>query len=599
MRAMRNPGAALVAPALLLAALPTAVLPALVVALAAAAARVVVVVVAGAALLAGLACTRSGAPAAKKRSITIGITQEPDTLWMPMKQMNASEHIGRPGALSLTVFDERWQLVPQAAVEIPTLENGGLELFEEAAATRMRATWRLKDGLFWADGQPVTADDFVFTWQLYKDDRLEIVDRTVSDRVLQMEAPDPRTLIVTFSEPYAYYAVFRNHEVLPRHLVEPIWKAKGAGLKEDRFGTVPVLGGAFTIAEWVPGSHIVARRNPHAVTFKPKLDEIVWRIIPQTTTLEANLLSGSIDAISVIGLTFDQALALEKRLPERFELRITEALHLEHIDLNLENPILKDRRVREALLWAADRQAVVDTLFGGRLEVAHAGEPARSVYYNPEVPRRTFDPARARALLEEAGWLPGAGGVRQKDGTPLRLTLTTTSGDKVRELVEEILVASWRSVGIDVVVQNQPAKILFGDTMRHRKFDGMVMFTWSKDPVQINEALWRCDQIPREDNGWRGQNFPGYCNPSLDVILKAMTRELDVQKRQKLGRELERILADDLPMLPLYFRAELSVVPRGFVGWRPTGLLQSMAWNAHEWEWPEVAGHAAPPAGAP
>lgn len=543
-----------------------------------------------------LACRPTTAsPPVRKRSITIGVTQEPDTLWMPMKQMNVSEHIGRPGALSLTVFDEKWRLVPQAAVEIPTRENGGVVLFDDAGVTRMRVTWKLKDGLYWADGAPVTADDFVFTWRLYQDDRLEIVDRTVSDRVLSMEAPDPRTLVVTFREPYAYYAVFRNHEVVPRHLVEPIWKAKGAALKEDRFGTVPILGGAFTIAEWVPGSHIVARRNPHAVTLRPKLDEIIWRFLPQTSTLEANLLAGSIDAIGVVGLTFDQALSLEKRLPSRFELRVDDAMHLEHIALNLDNPILQDLRVREALLVAADRQAVVDKLFGGRLAVAHAGEPVRSIYFNPNVPRRMFDPTRARTLLDEAGWIPGPDGVRMKDGKPLRLTLMSTAGDKVRELVEEILVGSWRSVGIDVVVQNQPAKILFGDTIRHRKFEGMVMFTWSKDPVQINESLWRCDQVPREENGWKGQNYPGYCNPAADAILKAMVGELDEEKRAKLGRELELLLAQDLPMLPLYFRAEISVIPKGFQGWRPTGLLESMAWNAHEWDWPESTGAGTSP----
>lgn len=544
-------------------------------------------------VVAGASCTRSPPAALRKQSITIGMTQEPDTLWMPMKQMNVSEHIGRPGALSLTVFNEKWQLIPWAAAAIPTIANGGVAL---AADGRMRVTWTLRDGLFWADGVPVTAADFVFTWQLYRDDRLEIVDRTLTDRVVSMEAKDARTLVVTFDQPYAYYAVPRNHEVLPRHLVEPIWQAKGAGLKDDRFGTLPVLGGAFTIKEWVPGSHITAMRNPYAVAFKPKLDEITWRIIPQTSTLEANLLSGSIDAIGVIGLTFDQALALEKRLPDRFEIRFDRGMHFEHIDLNLDNPILQDRRVRLALLLAADRQSVVDKLFGGRLEVAHSTEPPGSMYFNPDVPRRGFDPEQARALLDQAGWLVGDDGVRVKDGAPMTLVMATTAGDKLRELVEEILVGSWRSVGIEVVVQNQPAKLLFGDTLRHRKLSGMAMFTWSKDPLQVNESFWRCDQIPREANGFKGQNYPGYCNPAADALLSAMARELDDDQRAKLGRALEAILAEDLPQLPLYFRAEISVVPKGFQGWKPTGLLAPMGWNAHEWDY---AAPSPPPAGAP
>ena len=509
-----------------------------------------------------LACTK----VSDHKSITIGITQEPDTLWMPMKQMNASEHVGRPGALSLTIFDEQWRLIPWSAVSIPKPEL--------LADGRMRVVWTLRDGLFWADGVPVTADDFVFTYELYRDNALEIVDRTVTDRVASMKALDAKTLEVIFAEPYAYYAAFRNHEVLPRHLVEPLWKAKGSALKQDAFGTKPVLGGAFTISEWSPGSFITATRNPYAVAMKPKLDRIVWRIIPDTATLEANLLSGSIDAISVIGLPFDQALELQKRLPERFEMRFTDALNLEHIELNLDNPVLKDKRVREALLLAIDRQKLVDTLFAGKQPVAWSGEPERSRFYNPLAAKHAYDPQKARALLDEAGL------------KRVSLTLASTAGDKTRELVEEVLVSQWKAVGVDVTVQNQPAKVLFGDTIRHRKFTGMVMFTWTKDPLQINEALWRCDQIPREDNGYKGMNYPGYCNPAVDALLAKMVRELDDNKRDALGKEIVAAINDDLPILPLYFRQDVSVIPRGFQGWRPTGLLESMAWNAQEWAWP-------------
>lgn len=537
--------------------------------------------------LAAPACRRE-APAPiqqQKNRLVVGITQEPDTLWMPMKQMNVSEHIGRPGALSLTVFDEHWRLIAQSAEVIPTVDNGGVQLFDDGGKRRMRVTWRLKDGLFWADGRPVTADDFVFTWRLYQDPGIEIVDRTIAERVLDMAAPDARTLVVTWHEPYAYYAVFRNHEVLPRHLVEPELARLGAKLKESRYGAAPTLGGAFTIKEWVPGSHVVAVKNPHARP-PPLLDEIVWRIIPETTTLEANLLAGSIDAISVVGLTFDQALAFAARNDPRFEVVFTRALHWEHLDVNLDNPLLADRRIREALLLALDRQGLVAAVFGGKLEVAHGTRPAGTAYHNPALPARAQDAARAAALLDEAGFTMGADGVRAKGGQALRFTLATTAGDKLREQVAQVLVAQWRAVGVDVAVDLQPAKILFGDTMRHRKFTGLAMFTWSLDPIQVNEAFWRCDQIPREDNGWRGQNFPGFCDARADDLLARIATELDDDKRAALARELELVLATELPQLPLYFRTEVSVIPKGFRGWRPVGLLQSQAWNAAEWAWP-------------
>ena len=149
---------------------------------------VVVLLVCASLVGAAASCKRSpagtGPNGAGKKNIVIGVTQEPDTLWMPMKQMNISEHIGRPGALTLTVFDDKWNLIPWAAESIPTVENKGVELLSDG---RMRVTWTLKPGLFWADGVAVTADDFVFTQKLYEDPRLEIVDRTLSDRVVAME----------------------------------------------------------------------------------------------------------------------------------------------------------------------------------------------------------------------------------------------------------------------------------------------------------------------------------------------------------------------------------------------------------------------------
>lgn len=522
--------------------------------------------------------TTAGAatPAPKKR-VVVGITQEPDTLFMPFKEMNAAEHIGRPGALMLTAFDERWQLMPQAAEAIPTMENGGV--VKNADGT-MTVTWRLKEGLAWADGVAVSADDFVFGWQVMTDPDLEVIDRATALRVKQMHAPDARTLVVTWAAPYAYYAYFRNHEPLPKHLLGPVHAKDKRALGRGDTGTRPVLGGAFTVAEWVPQSHIRLRKNPHALAMKSVLDEIVWKVIPQTQTMEAAFLSGAVDVISVIGFTFDQARDFAARHPEAVT-HFTPALMIEHIDLNLDHPGLQDRRVRQALVHALDRETLVQQLFGGRQPVAHASEPDDND--DPGVVRYAFDPARARALLDEAGFVVGEDGVRRKGDAVLRFTLHSTAGDRLREQVEQLLVGWWKAVGVDVAIQNQPAKLLFGETIRRRKFDGMVMFTWTKEPNKIDETYWRCDQKPTEQNAWQGRNYPGFCDARVDALLDEASRTVDDTQRRALHRQIARILSEEVPMIPLYDRVDVSVTPKGFVGWRPTGLLQSVAWNAHEW----------------
>ena len=525
----------------------------------------------------------------RKKSLTIGIAQEPDSLFIPFKQMMASEEIVRAGIYTLTYFDENRKLIPWAAQEIPSLKNGLLKLYTENGAPKMRTTWRIRNDFFWPDGRPLTAEDFVFTNKLYQDPKQEILDRTVVELIQNMSAqgPDKKTLVVTWKQPYAYYHNYSQHEALPKHLIEPLYNQAPDQLKKSRFGQIPALAGAFTLREWSPGSHIIALRNPHAPkALAPWFDEIIWRIIPQTNTLEANLVSGSLDAISPTGLSLDQALKFEERHKDRFDFYYVEGLVWEHIDFNLDNIILKDKRVRRALAYASDRQGIATALFLGRQPMAHGTEPVKSLYYNNNITKYDFNPAKARELLDQAGWILNSDkAIREKDGKPLMLTLMTTSGDKTRERVEQLLQQQWLDVGIDIRIKNEPAKVFFGETMHKRKFEALAMYSWIKDPLKISDSLWRCDNIPSEANNFQGQNMPGFCNEKADKMLKQAARELDEQKRIKIGQDFEALFAEELPALPLYFRMEVSITQKGLKNWKPTGMLQPVTWNAHEWQW--------------
>jgi peptide/nickel transport system substrate-binding protein len=520
--------------------------------------------------------------------LTIGIAQEPDSLFIPFKEMMASEQVVRVTPYTLTIFDEDWKLKPWAAKEIPTVENGLLELYEEGGVQKMRTTWNLRDEFNWPDGTPLTAHDFVFTHELWSDPEQEIIDRTTTEKIASMVAKDDKTLVITWKERYAYYHNYRNHEAVPKHLVEPIYRRDGAGLKKHAFGTKPALAGSYTVKEWIPGSHVTVVKNPAAKGFLvPKIEQITWRIIPQTNTLEANLVSGSIDAIAPGWLTFDQGLELAKRLDkEQFDVEFSSGLVWEHIDFNLDNEILKDVRVRHSLAHGADRDTISKELFEGKQEVAHSTEPTRSSYHNPNTVKYEYNPDKARKLLEEAGWkLPEGKDIREKDGKKLKLEFMTTAGNRTREQVQVLLQSQWRRIGAEITIRNQPAKVFFGETLRHRKYGGMAMYAWVKDPVSLSDTLWRCDYIPRKENNFQGQNQPGYCNKEVDEILKAASMELDDAKRFEMGRKVEEYLAKDLPALPMFFRVDVSVTKKGLKNWKPTGTLQPVSWNAHEWSW--------------
>lgn len=523
-----------------------------------------------------------------KKVMTIGISQEPDSLFIPFKEMAASEEVVKVGNYTLTQFDENWQIVPWAAKEIPTQQNGLLEIFTDKGVEKMRTTWHIKKEFFWPDGTPLTADDFIFAHKLFLDPNQEVIDRSTYEKIEKMEArgDDRRTLVVTWKSPYAYFHNYNQHEALPKHIVEPIYNQAPEQLKKSRFGQAPALAGAYTIREWVPGSHIIAERNhKNKISVNSYFDEIIWRIIPETNTLESNLVSGTIDAISPTGISLDQAMQFEKRHKDNFNFYYTEGLVWEHIDFNLDNEILKDKRVRQALAYGADREGIASALYFGRQPVAHGTEPPKSPYYNPNIKKYNYDQGKAKKLLEEAGWvLKGSESIRQKDGKPLKLEFMTTSGNKSRERVEQLLQSQWRQIGVDIQIKNEPAKVFFGETLRKRKYPALAMYAWIKDPLKLSDTLWRCKYIPSAKNNYQGQNMPGWCRTDVDKLIEPADREMDADKRIKIGHKFEEIFAEELPSLPLFFRVEVSVTKKDLQNWKPTGMLQPVSWNAYEWK---------------
>ncbi len=318
---------------------------------------------------------------------------------------------------------------------------------------------------------------------------------------------------------------------------------------------------------------------------KPAFERVTIRIIERTTALEANLLSGAIDMIAgELGLTLDQALAFEKRHGAEFDITFKPGLIYEHLDLNLDNPILADKRVRKALIHALDRAAISQQLFAGRQPVAQSSVSPLDWIHDPEAPAYGYDPARAKALLDEAGWSVIEDGVRYNAaGERLTLELMTTAGDRTRELVEQVLQSQWRQVGIDVRIRNEPARVFFGETVAKRKFTGAAMFAWLSSPESVPRTTLRSDQIPTEANAWSGQNYTGFKNAEMDELVDAIEVELDRAMRKDLWSRLQRLYVEELPVIPLYWRAQAYILPKWLGGVRPTGHLGTTTMWIEEW----------------
>lgn len=548
-----------------------------------------------AALLAGLLLAVGAAPtpatAASKERLVIGISQYPSTLHPSFDSMLAKSYVAGMARRKITVYDPDWELTCLLCTGLPSYADGtAVDETAENGEPGIAVTYELKDGLVWGDGAPITTQDVLFTWEVGHDQRTGVDAYELYRRIDRVELHDDRRFTVHINKRTCDYQGINDFNLLPAHIERPIFESAAPGDYRSRTAyqtdpTNPGLWmGPYRIKEVVTGQRITLERNPRWWGDAPYFDEIVVRTIENTAALTANLLSGDIDMIAgELGLAIDQALAFEERHGERFQIRYNPGLIYEHLDVMLDHPALGERPVRQALIQAIDRQAISERLFGGRQPVAHGNvNPLDAVYYE-EVPKYAYDPAAAAALLEEAGWTKGPDGVRVKDGERLAFTLMTTAGNKSREQVQQVLQAQWAEIGAEVSIQNEPPRVFFGRTVSQRRFEGLAMFAWLSSPQSIPRTTLHSDQIPTEENSFTGQNYPGYSNPEMDRIIDGLETRCGEEEQARLWRELQTLYAEDLPAIPLYFRANSYILPKSLEGLRPTGHQYPSTLWIEEW----------------
>ena len=532
----------------------------------------------------------AASPAAGRDHVVVGMAQEPSTVNPLFAEMAASLSIIATLFTSDVQRDNTWRLFPQGVRALPTLQDGTWAL----RGTGMVLTWKVKPRA-WHDGRRVSCDDYLFTHTLAKDDQVPVVVRDLTRRIADVrctDRPDGLDIVVEWGERYAYAnQTITEHGALPRHLLEPLYRQNPGRMNEAGFGNDPkvtVGDGRYRLVEWRKGSSLTVEAIPnHPIFGTPPIKSVTWRFIPDTNALMANMLAGSIDAISTIGISFDQAVQLERLGAGRFKVFFEPGLVWEHIDFNLSNPLLQDVRVRRAIAHAVNREAIVQQLFQGRQPVSHTYLPTRHPGYTDRVDRYPYDPGQARQFLKEAGYFPDLDGtLRNAAGNRLVLELNTTAGNRLREQVAQIIQADLRRVGIGLTIKNYPARVLLGDITNKRSFPGLVMYAWILSPTSDCDSLYTSDGIPRARNGWSGQNYPGYVNATMDARCKAASREIDEGKRNLLLNETAVIFSRDLPALPLYVRAQVAAAKAGlqnFVAVQLSGTYET--WNVHRWVW--------------
>lgn len=535
-------------------------------------------------------------PADAREQLVIGMTQFPSTLNPMIDSMLAKTYVLAMAQRQMTIFGHDWEPACVWCTELPTFENGRAERFDvlddkgqKTGKQGVRTTYTIRPEAVWGDGVPITTKDVLFSWRVGRHPETGVADFNSYNDIVAIEAKDERTFVVTQNKIDFRYDTLGDFTLLPAHLDEPAFAEPREYRNRTLYKTDPtnpgLYNGPYRVAEVSEGAHIVLARNPAWKGKRPAFDRVVVKTVEKTAALEANLLSGTVDYIAgELGLTLDQALAFEKRHGGAFDVIYKPGLIYEHIDLNLDNPILADVRVRRALIHAIDREAINEKLFAGNQPVAHGGVNPLDWTYKKDVTKYPFDPERAKALLAEAGWTALKDGVRHKpSGERLSLEIMTTAGSRIRELVQQVLQNNWKQVGVEVKIRNEPARVFFGETVSKRKFTGLAMYAWLSAPESVPKTTLHSTAIPTEANNWSGQNAPGYANPEMDRLIDAIEVELDRGKRGVLWAELQELYARDLPAIPLYFRADAFILPKWLKGVRPTGHKYPSTFWIEQW----------------
>ncbi len=433
--------------------------------------------------------------------------------------------------------------VPELATVVPTKANGGI------SPDGRTITYHLRRGVKWSDGAPFDADDVVFSIKTVQNPATNEVGRDGWDLIDRIDEPDKFTVAVHLTKPYAGYAytffssMGANPCVLPKHLLGSL-----TTINDAPYNALPVGIGPFRYVAWHRGDSVELEANPNYFRGLPKLQRIIFKIVPDRNTVLTQLQSHELDLWLPVTANYVDRV---KAIPGDDVLR-EPSFAFDHLDFNLSHPILADLAVRRALEYALDRETI-------RLKIRHGlGTLSESLFgpthpdYHP-IALVPFDLATARRLLERDGWNVGADGVRIKNGQRLELVFVIPSGVPDSEAIAELIRQTWAQAGVALDVQRYPSNVLFALAADHGiintgRFD-VTLYGSVLDGSGDVSAFFACASIPPA-----GENVMHFCDPIAERSMSGFESEYDLAQQKPYAYRLTDRLAEQVPQVVLGIR---------------------------------------------
>ena len=495
-----------------------------------------------------------GAGGAASDTVIVGYYEEPAILnsFISGGELAATTDVTAPIQQSPLVVLPDLSLAPQLADGMPKI----------VSESPLTIEYKLKKGLTWSDGKPLTSADAKFTYDLIMDPKNKIISRTGWEDIEKFETPDELTVRFTFKKdkPYAPWMTLLGGSetyIWPKHIYE--------GEDFNKVANTKVIGsGPFKFKEWKKGQVLTVVRNDNYWGDKPALKQIDFRFIPDTNTQTASLQSGEVNFIDPPP---DIGLLPKLRGYSGVKVEVRAGVIWEHIAFNLEE--IPNLKIRQAVAYAIDRKQIINEILKGQVDPLESFiVPDQKPYYTPAWADYTPDPDKAKDLVQQA----------KSEGASTEFTFSTTAGDRLRETLQQIVQQQLNNVGIKISIKNTSADTFFGQWTVQGTYE-MGEWAWLSTPDPSYTINFAANQIPPN-----GENYYWYKNAQVTKLWEESDKTVEVSKRADLIKQIQNLMVKDMPIIPLYQRPVYYAFSDNLSGPKANPTLAGPFWNIEDWK---------------